>query len=376
MKIRSYKGPSLETLYEAIRKELGSEAVVVSARQVEPKRPLMGALLGGGRQYEVIAVAEDAAADQHLLDRFGRPELSELTDLQARKWREMEQALQHLRRDVRGLARGAAREGGADAPAWAADWDPRFVKQLRALGCDGDEAPGEDALRAALESLARVVPDFPVTGRTVPHVIVFVGPTGSGKTTTLAKLAARWCLNRRLNIGLITTDTFRVAAVDQIREYATLLGLELAVAFSATEAAHAAQRFKDKDVILVDTPGRNHYDQIGLAGIRNVLKGLGPVTVLLHLPMVLDRRHVAELIGNFQALGPNYLVLTKSDETHRYAMLTSVLCETDCPIAFVTDGQRVPQDIHPATAGELAEMLMPQPRETQPAVASEHAARV
>jgi flagellar biosynthesis protein FlhF len=202
--------------------------------------------------------------------------------------------------------------------------------------------------------------DFNVRREQKPHIVVFVGPTGSGKTTTIAKLASRWALDDRLKLGLITTDTFRVAAVDQIREYATLLGLELRVAFSAGEAARAAKAFADRDVILVDTAGRNHYDQASLTGLRGVLQGMGTVTVMLVVPATMDRCQVAGMMQNFQVLSPDYLVITKVDETHRPDLLTVTAFESACPVAYLTNGQRVPQDLCGARSVDLAAMLVPE----------------
>lgn len=361
MKIRSYKGPSLDKLYEAIRKELGPDAIVISTNKVGDKRSLLGPLFGG-EQHELIAVADDTVADQHLLNSMGRNEISEISEQQTRKWREMEDTIGHLRDEIRGLSKGlilGSDRTAPNVPEFAQDWDPRFLVALKSTGADLSRDVPPDRMDQALRSLLHVEPAFALEGTRKPHVIVCVGPTGSGKTTTLAKLAAQACLTQKLKVGMITTDTFRVAAVDQIREYATLLGIELAVAFSASEAAAAVKRFSDRDVIFVDTPGRNHYDQVGLAGIRGVLQGMGPVTVMLHIPAVLDRSHVTELITNFQVLKPNYIIWTKTDEIRKFAMLTTIACETDCPVAFITDGQRVPQDIHPASMNELINLLTP-----------------
>jgi len=360
MKIRSYKGPTLEKLYEAIRKELGPDAIVISTRNAD-KRSLLSPLLGN-EQHELIAVVDDASSDRQLVETLGHAGLTELTEHQNRKFKELEQTITQLRGEIRHMAHSGGGGGelmSAGASDTMADWDPRFIKALRAKDSGVFNEPTGVRLTQTVESLLRVEPEFNVTGGRKPHVIVFVGPTGSGKTTTLAKLAARWCLTGKLSIGVVTLDTFRVAAVDQIREYSTLLGLELAVAFSAAEAGNAIKRFADKDLILVDTPGRNHFDQMGLAGIRGSIQAMGPVTVLLHLPAALDRRHVTDVVSNFEGLNPNYLVLTKTDETRHFGMLTAVVSETDCPIAFVTDGQRVPQDLHVANLKELAGLLAP-----------------
>ncbi len=207
--------------------------------------------------------------------------------------------------------------------------------------------------------LLKAEPDFPVSTKKRPHVVVMVGPTGSGKTTTLAKLASRWSLDARLKVGLITTDTYRVAAVDQIKEYAALLGIELRVAFSAKAAAEAVKSMASRDVILVDTPGRSHLDAAGLTAIKGILQGMGAITVMLLVPATVDRRCATEILEKFGVLNPDYLVLSKADEASSYGLITTISSETDIPFAYLTDGQRVPRDIYPLEGDILAEMVLP-----------------
>ncbi len=357
MKIRRYKGPALDKLYDTIRQELGPEAVVVTAAA-----PKTSGLLGliGGATYELIAVADDRAADRHLLTAAGGDaELRRLTALQARRLEQLETSLRDLRGDLAQAVRRGA-DGAGGVPEFAGNWDPEFLRAARAQEPRLFDEGRIAECRAVVRGLLRVEPEFPVAAGRRPHIVVLAGPTGSGKTTTLAKLAARWSLDRKLKVGLITTDTFRIAAVDQIREYATLLGLDLRVAFSAGEAARAAQSLADRDVILVDTPGRNHYDQAGLLGLRGVLQGMGAVTVLMLVPATADRRNVAEIMESFEVLNFNYLVITKVDETRHYELLTAAAAHSACPVAFITNGQRVPQDIRPAALDELVEMLVPE----------------
>ncbi|HBA85813.1 MAG TPA: hypothetical protein DCZ95_17150 [Verrucomicrobia bacterium] len=362
MKIRRYKGHSLEKLYEAIQSELGPEAVVVSTTRPRGAGALLAPFLGG-EPYEVVAVVEDRAAEKHVqADTVRSEDLKRFSQYQARKWDELEATVQGLRGEIGQMAKnmGSAQARLAEGiPEFAANWDAEFLRAVMNRGANVFDPDQIDLCRDAVRSCLRVEESFPLKKNGKPHIVVLAGPTGSGKTTTLAKLAARWSLDQKLKVGLITTDTFRIAAVDQIKEYSTLLGLELRIAFSANEAARAAQSFADKDVILVDTPGRNHYDQSGLIGLRGLLQGMGEVTVLMTLPATLDRRNVADIMDCFDILRCNYLVVTKIDETRHFDLLTTAAICSTCPIAFVTDGQRVPQDLRAAKMSELVEMLAP-----------------
>ncbi len=366
MKVKNYKGKSLDKIYQAVQRDLGPKAVVVSSRKCS-EGGLLGGLLGGSG-YELVAVVDDQAADKSLFENaFSNEVWSRFSELQAAQFRRMEEAVREIRSEMRTMKRDAGGSALAPTPSirreealpeYAKGWDPRFIKKVR--GQMPAFFEGQQTARQAetLSSLLRVESHFPVRQTRRPHTVVLVGPTGAGKTTTVAKLASRWGMESGMKVGIITTDTYRVAAVDQIKEYATLLGVELKVVFNAAEAKRAAQAFADRDVILVDTGGRNHYDQASLKELRSILEAMGPFTVMLALPATWNISQIPEVIRNYGVLRPDYLVMTKVDETKNYDLLTVARCESTCPVAFLTNGQRVPQDIEAASADRLVKMLL------------------
>ncbi len=349
MKIRSYRGKDLGRLYETIYAELGPQAVVVCP---ESSRGAGGML--GGRQHELIAVVDDATDREHALRPVPRmEELQRLLAQETARWQELVDGLNALRAELRQTLRSdatALRPVSHSATlSFAADWDPRFRAAVEADCADFSRDPYSAPARVAVLKRLHLETAFqpqPAEGR--PHVMVFVGPTGVGKTTTLAKLAARWSLRESRRVGILTLDTYRVAAVDQIREYGTLLGVDVRVAFSSREVERACATFSSKDLILVDTPGRNPRDPVALAAIHGALQGLAPATTFLLIPAGLHPEDAREMVRCFQRLHPTHFIVTKTDETRRASVLTLLAMETTTPVAFVTNGQRVPEDLLPA----------------------------
>jgi len=343
---------------------MGTDAVVVSAgRRRRGRLPFLS------RTYhELIAVVDDRSTGGTCGgDTVSDDQIQRIATLYERNHGALEASLRKLEYQVQTLRRAENRSAtiqSADVAAWAADWDPRFVASLQGTAPSFFSDPESPARRHALVERLAAEPDFRVVTDRGPHTIAMVGPTGSGKTTTVAKLASRWSLDEGLKVGLITTDTYRVAAVDQIKEYATLLGIELRVVFSARAAREAVLSLSDRDVILVDTPGRSHLDAAGLTALKGILQGMGPTTVMLLIPAPVDRQCAAEILANFGVLDPDYLVLSKADETSSYGLITAISSETDLPFAYRTDGQRVPRDICPLSSDILAEMLLPLPQTT------------
>ncbi len=191
-----------------------------------------------------------------------------------------------------------------------------------------------------------------------PLTIAFVGPTGVGKTTTVAKLAAQYKLKQGLNVALITLDTYRIAAVEQLRTYANIIGLPLHVVSKAEEMSRAMQLCQGCDVVLIDTAGRSQRDTEKLTALKDLLASAEPHEVHLVLSSAASARVLNEAVAKFSEIRTDRVVFTKLDEAVTFGMIFNVTAQLGKKLSYVTTGQEVPHHIEPGNAGRLASLIM------------------
>ncbi|MDR1060889.1 MAG: flagellar biosynthesis protein FlhF [Clostridiales bacterium] len=191
-----------------------------------------------------------------------------------------------------------------------------------------------------------------------PTVAIFVGPTGVGKTTTLAKIAADYALNRSLKVGMITADTYRIAAVQQLKTYAEILGIPLSVIYTPAEVKKTIEGFADRDLILIDTAGRSHRNRAQFDELRELLALSGADEVFLVLSSTSSMRNSREVIESYGFLDAFKLIFTKADETPAFGMLLNARMMTGKCLSYVTVGQSVPDDIEVASVDKIARNLI------------------
>lgn len=189
-------------------------------------------------------------------------------------------------------------------------------------------------------------------------VVALVGPTGVGKTTTLAKLATNFQQDSRCEVGLITMDTFRPGAVDQLLQYAESLNAALEVVSSADQFLPALQRLKDCDVVLIDTAGRSPNDTEQIRVLQRLLESANPTSVQLVVSATSALGHVQSVLDQFSPLNPTGLVITKLDEATGFGAWLPLLQNCDLPLSYLTHGQHVPRDFSVANRRRLASLLL------------------
>ncbi len=190
-----------------------------------------------------------------------------------------------------------------------------------------------------------------------PRIIALVGPTGVGKTTTTAKLAAMYALNKGNKVALITMDIFRVGAVEQLKTYSRIMGIPLEVASTPKELEKAVEKHSSCDLIFIDTAGRSHKDKEKLDEMKNFLEDKIPMEVYLCLSATTKDRELEEILNRFRIFQVSKVVFTKIDECESFGNMVNLLMKDNLQIAYFTTGQRVPEDIEIATPAKLADMI-------------------
>jgi len=189
-------------------------------------------------------------------------------------------------------------------------------------------------------------------------IIALIGATGVGKTTTLAKLAARFVLEKELNVALITADTYRISAVEQLKTYSDIIGLTLETVYSPIDLKAAIDKHRDKQLILIDTAGRSQHNDFQLNELRELLAVDPNIEKHLVLSATTKYKDAVDIIRKFSLCAPDRVLFTKVDETSSIGTVVNLIHEYPITLSYFTNGQSVPDDIIAASSRGLAELLL------------------
>jgi flagellar biosynthesis protein FlhF len=243
------------------------------------------------------------------------------------------------------------------APDLATDIIRSLQKQVRPEHLQQPEFVRE-RLADQIEKLLPVGGPIVRTKTTSPHVVALIGPTGVGKTTTLAKLAANFKLREKHRVGLITLDTYRIAAVDQLRKYADIIGAPLKVVNGIEELREAMVALSNCDYILIDTAGRSPKDTLKLNELKGLLAAIEPDDVHLVLSTTASQECLQLAIERFSDVRVDKLIFTKLDEAAHVGVVLNVVRQMGKSLSYVTTGQDVPDDIEVGRGRRLAQLIL------------------
>ncbi len=403
MRIKKFRAGSMREALMLIRQELGEDAVILKTERVSN-----GFLsLGGKSDIEVTAGIDDggpkktqtfdplkmaeAGVYNHPHHQSKRPPVPEAppvpvrpigqtqperTEEVATADRSRDTSIFELRRElnelkamVRSVVSGGGKQevSGELVGGWEllytklteSEVKPQVAKNLINEVRESYESAGttiDETFSAALAA------SFPVTGPLRPRsdgplTVAFVGPTGAGKTTTLAKLAAHFVANKGMSVSIITSDTYRIAAIEQIRTFADIVGVGLQVVFSPNEVRMARSACHNDDIVLIDTAGRSQKNREHMDELREMLHQMQPDQTHLVLSATTKDSDLNDIIKRYRTAGVNRLLFTKLDETVRLGNILNTVAETGIPVSYFATGQSVPDDIEVAHAARFVQRL-------------------
>lgn len=218
--------------------------------------------------------------------------------------------------------------------------------------------------QVVMSTVRQAIKDYIGEPFTIDHfngdqrVFLFVGPTGVGKTTTLAKLAAKLSLLDNKKVGLITADTYRIAAVDQLKTYSEILGIPLSVVYEPSELNDVMYKYKDKDVILLDTAGRSHKSEELSRDLQELINNLENPEIFLVISLTTGYKDIVSIMDAYSFIDEFKLIFTKLDEASTYSNILNVKIESGKKLSYLTTGQSVPDDIEVAESEKIVNYIV------------------
>ncbi len=379
MQIRKFRAANIHDALSQVLAELGPEASVLQTRDVR-----VGGMFGFGRREEIEVTA---SLEVNVPSRV--PQLLPVS-IEEPIYTAPPQAIDDVGIDLARLALPAGDDASQDEPESivappeqsalvlprrpASEAAFQLFAELIEAGlpdelarelleraeCKGrdDYASLRGATRELIQRMIRTTGPIPTSGGQ-QRLVALVGPTGVGKTTTIAKLAANFRLREKRRVGLITVDTYRIAAVEQLRTYADIIDLPMEVVSSPRQTKGAIAKLGDVDLILMDTAGRSPRDEVKIQELKLILAEAEADEVHLVLSSVSSAANLSRTVERFRPVGLSSLLFTKLDESAMLGHLLAVIDDCRLPLSYVTHGQNVPDDIEAAAAEKLAtEMLV------------------
>ncbi len=384
--MKRYVAPTMPEAMQRIKIELGLDAVILLTRQFR-----QGGIFGlfGKKMVEVTAAVEDAPPSRPVSQPIPSPERVAVgigTGAGESGERALDDRLNSLQAEMQEAKALMRQMLDVVEPIQAVDpvlppIAKRLWKTLVENEVDPDLAmellngvlapPPESLVDASTESddlelrlRTQILTLMQKAQITVPEsskrptIISLIGPTGVGKTTTIAKLAARSALMERLKVGLVTIDTYRIAAVEQLKTYGRILGLPVEVVFTPDELRDTLARMQDLDCVYIDTAGRSHHNVAQMTELFAFHEAAAPDITYLVLSTTTKYRDLMEIIVSYEVLHPQGLIFTKLDETESYGSIFNVVTLLQKQLAYITRGQNVPDDIDSFDPSYLTELIM------------------
>ncbi len=368
MKIKSYFSRTVEEAIASARQELGPEAMLVDSRRAPAEARHLG-------EYEVVFAVRNLAERAELMSPDPAPSAEPAGERIAAEVAQLKTQLEGMRRALTRSAFAPSQWMGAPpvlAEAYAVlaanDVDPELAREIvqaafsrmaQSAAAGGRSDPGWWQSGVALELESRITVDAQLgVGQTRPRIVALVGPPGAGKTTTLVKLAVNYGLAARRPVLLLSADTHRIAAADQLRSYASILGVGFQVLETASAVAQAIAENQGKDLILLDTAGLGFSGLDPSTDLVRFLSTRSDIDTHLVLSSSMKPADLTRVIDGYDMFRPRHLLFTKLDETNSFGPIYNEAVRTGKPLSFFATGQSIPEDLETASTSRLIEMIL------------------
>ena len=373
MQLKKFKVKTIREAMEKIKVELGEDAFIISDRTINEN---------GEKMIEVIAAIEKESppssfraspANVKIPEIEGKQTTKEIKELiEKLSYRESE--ILPIKKEIEELKKIIAEKFSSQKKAieFEGVFYDVFTKLLEE-GISGELASklvkvleyqvplkfqnDIEKIKAYLWKIVySSISDVDLIDEKKDKIIALVGPTGVGKTTTIAKLSAYFHLAEQKKVALISIDTYRIAAPEQLKTYASLIGIPFALAYNREELEKYLQMFKDYDLIFIDTVGK----RVSKESVKKDFEVLGvqKIKKVLVLSATTKSEDLADIVMKYQIMNPDSIIFTKMDETLSYGNIFNTLVKGNIPLSYFTTGQKVPQDIEVASPEKLTNLLL------------------
>ena len=356
MRIKKFTANNYSIALREVKEELGEDALILSTRSIKPPTPTAGRK--GATRVEITAAVEYAspiitpqASDMHEIKASPETGDAELKSLIFNLLSQTDQ--------VRSLGLSSHQidtyshliDNGLDKKL-ASKILQKALEQNPQQSGDYDKEPVMNLMKKVLPCKGEI--DLNGYG---PKMVAFVGPTGVGKTTTIAKIAAEYALRRGQKVALVSLDTYRLGAIDQLRIYGEIMEVPFEVAGGKEDLRRIVASHSDKDLILIDTTGRSHQDKDYSGQLKEIFDAVGGVEIHLVLSVTAQEKLFTATYHQFSPIGVDRVLFTKLDEGLSFGSLFNFSVRNRLPISYFTSGQRVPEDLEVARPDRVISLI-------------------
>lgn len=350
MIIKKYLVSNMNEAMTRIRYELGKDAIIVSQRKV--RKPGITGFFSE-RQLEVTAAVENFNKKE---DDF-KDSIKEVKKIMEREMEpkpkeiKLEEEVKEMKVLLSQVIKNTQKEEEVDELS-------TLFEDFDIDNCYKDELKEKINEENLLPSLKEALGEgLKVINRELKGRVVLVGPTGVGKTTTIAKLAGKLSLVDKKTVGLITVDTYRIGAVEQLKTYAEIMNLPFKVVVTIKEMEEAIKEMEHLDVVLIDTTGRSSKNTMQLSELRAFVKKANPDIISMVVSSTTKNRDLETILDGYRELCYDNIIVTKLDETTAYGGLYNISKKADVPFSYITVGQNVPHDIKIPTKDDILSLI-------------------